>query len=71
MKKDLEKYNLSNSDIAYLIDQWIRGARNRTIMRDRLLNGLTYERLAEKHDLSVRQTKTIVYKGINTLIKYI
>lgn len=71
MNKNLDKYNLSNADIAYLINQWIRGARNRAIMRDRLLNGLTYERLAEKHDLSTRQTKNIVYKGINTLIKYI
>ena len=34
-------------------------------MADRLFNGSTYERLAEKYDLSTQQVKNIVYKAID------
>lgn len=47
------------------IDCWVRGRhaqRNRSIMKDRLLHGYTFEQLAEMHDLSVRQVKNIVYR---------
>lgn len=57
MQKNLDKYDLSNSEISFLIDQWIRNARDRAILKDRLINGMTFERLAEKHDMSVRQRK--------------
>ncbi len=53
------------SEIAGMIDEWIIGKnarRDREILKDRLLDGLTYEKLAEKHDMSVRQIKNIVYK---------
>jgi hypothetical protein len=46
------------------IDRWVRGrncARNRKILKERLLDGITFEALAEKHEMSVRQIKTIVY----------
>ena len=49
-----------------LIDEWILGRnaeRDRKILRRRLFDGITYERLAEEFDLSVRQVKNIVYKG--------
>lgn len=31
-------------------------------MKDRLINAMTYERIAEKYDLSVRYIKTLIYK---------
>ncbi len=51
-----------------MIDQWIRNERDRAILKDRLINGMTFERLAEKHDMSVRQTKNIVYKATERLV---
>lgn len=68
MQRNLDRFNLSNSEVSYLIDQWIRNERYRAILKDRLINGLTYERLAEKHDMSVRQTKNIVYKSTEKLV---
>ena len=68
MQRNLDRFNLSNSEVSYLIDQWIRNERDRAILKDRLINGLTYERLAEKHDMSVRQTKNIVYKSMEKLV---
>lgn len=56
--------DFSRSRIEHLIDEWIIGShaeRNRAILKRRLIDGLTYEALAEEFDLSVRQTKIIVY----------
>ena len=48
-----------------------RSERDRKILKLRLLDGLTYERLAEAVDMSVRQVKTIVYRCEKLLIKHI
>ena len=71
MRKNTERYNLSRSEIQYLIDQWIFNERDRLILADRLFNGTTYERLAEKYDLSTQQVKTIVYKAMDRLEKHL
>ena len=67
MQRNIDRFNLSNSEVCYLIDQWIRNERDRAILKDRLINGLTFERIAEKHDMSVLQTKNIVYKSMEKL----
>lgn len=54
---------LSRSEIEFRIYEWIHNERDRDILRRRLLDGVTYERLAEEFDLSVRQIKNIVYRG--------
>ena len=63
--------DLSCSQIEYLVDEWVRNQRDRAILKSRLLDGLTFERLSEKYDLSVTQTKTIVRKATDTLSKHI
>lgn len=55
--------DLSNTEISSLIDEWIRSERDRRVLKRRLLDGVRFEALAEEFDLSVRQVKTIVYKG--------
>ena len=71
MRKNTERYNLSRSELQYLIDQWIFNERDRLILADRLFNGTTYERLAEKYDLSTQQVKNIVYKAMDRLEKHL
>ncbi len=61
--------NLSNSEISYLIDEWIHSERDRKILKRRFIDGIVYEHLAEEFDLSVVKTKTIVYNGEKELIK--
>ena len=66
--------NLSRSEIEFLVDEWIVGKnaeRNRKILKRRLLEGVKYEALAEEFDLSVRQTKNIIYKAEEKLFKVI
>ena len=71
MRINIERYNLSRSELQYLIDQWIFNERHRIILSDRLFNGTTYERLAEKYDLSTQQVKNIVYKAMDRLEKHL
>ena len=63
--------DVSNSRIIFLIDEWIKSARDREIMKDRLINGFTYEALAEKYDMSVRQIKNIAYKNNDLLLRHL
>lgn len=66
--------DLPRSAIEHLIDEWIIGKnseRDRAILKRRLLDGICYEPLAEEFDLSVRQTKNIVYKSEMRLFKHI
>ena len=71
MRINIERYNLSRSELQYLIDQWIFNERHRIIVTDRLFNGTTYERLAEKYGLSTQQVKNIVYKAMDRLEKHL
>ena len=71
MQRNTDRFNIANSEIDYLIDQWIRSERDRAILKDRLINGMTFERLAEKHDMSVRQIQNIVYKSMDRLVSKI
>lgn len=63
--------DLSRSQIESLIDEWILSERDRKILKRRLLDGICFEPLAEEFDLSVRHTKTIVYKGEEKIFKHI
>ena len=61
----------SRSDIEYAINEWILNERNRNILKHRLLDGLTYERLSEEFDLSVQQIKNIVYKCQDRVFRHL
>jgi hypothetical protein len=65
MKHDLDTY--SRSEWEHLIDEYIFHERDRAILKRRLLDGICFEPLAEEFDMSVVQTKRIVYKAQNKL----
>lgn len=65
------KFEYSNSDIDHYIDEYIHSERNRRILKRKLIDGITYEALAEEFDLSVTSVKKIVLKGMDTLLKFI
>ena len=67
----LEDYNKSRSEVSAIIDEWIFNERNRSILKRRLFDGLTYEMLAEEFDLSVQQIKTIVYRCQDILFRHL
>ena len=59
----------TNSEIAALIDEHIHNARYREVRTDRFIEGLTFEKIAEKRDISTRQAQNIVYKAQNDLFR--
>lgn len=70
--------NLSHSAWEHLIDEWIFSERDRYILKRRLLDGVTYERLADELELderfigiSSRQIQAVVRKGVAVLLKRI
>ena len=50
-----------------IIDDRVFSERDRAILKRRWLDGICFEPLAEEFELSVRQTKRIVYKYEKTL----
>ena len=60
MKRKLPDY--TNEQIENLIASMIHSERDRRILRRRLIDGITYEKLAEEFELSVVQIKRIVYR---------
>lgn len=61
----------TNSQIASVIDEYIHNKRNRELLKRRYIDGSTFEELAEEFDLSVRQTKTIVYTAEKVIFSHI
>lgn len=61
----------TNSQIKELIDEWIHSERDRAILKRRLVDGITFEALAEEYDMSVRGMKYLVYKLQKTLFKHL
>lgn len=61
----------SNSRIREIIGEYIHSERDRAILCRRLIDGITFERLAEEFDLSPRQTREIVRKGETQIFKHL
>lgn len=61
----------SNSRIRELIAEWIHSERDRHILERRLIDGVTFERLAEEFEMSDRQMRRIVYRLQERLFKHL
>lgn len=61
----------TNSQIREIIGEYIHSERDRRIMERRLVDGITFEKLAEEFDLSVRAMKTIVYRCQVEIFKHV
>lgn len=68
---NLNDSNLSRSQIEHIINEWIFNKRHREILVDRLLDGMTYQEIAEKYDISIQSTKNIIYKAQDKLFKHL
>ena len=66
-----DAFNLSRTEWIELIDLWIFNETDRAILKRRLLDGRTYEQLAEEFNYSDRQIKTRVYKAEKQLFEHI
>lgn len=67
----IEDCGKPRSEWERLIDGWVFSERDRRILKLRLLDGLTFEALAEAVGMSVRQVKNIVYRRERQLYKHV
>ena len=66
--------DLSRTKIEFAIDEWIIGKnaeRDRKVLRRRLIDGVTFERLAEEQELSVSQVKRIIWKNAEIIFRHL
>lgn len=70
----MENYDLSRSEWEKIIDEYVIGRnseRNRKMLKRRLLDGVTYERLAEEFDMSVQNVCSTIYKCQDKVSKHL
>jgi len=70
----IHKISGNRNEISKAIDDCIIGfksIRNREILKDHFVDGLTFEEIAEKHSMSVRQVKKICYDNEPIIISYL
>ena len=66
-----EDYELSRSQWESIIDEWIFNEEDRKMLKRRLLDGITMERLAEEFNYSVQYTYKKVERGSKRLFNHI
>lgn len=59
--------SLSRSDWEHLIDEWILSERYRGILKRKILDDWSNERIAEREGLSVNGVKKIIARCVNVL----
>lgn len=69
--RNMNLENITNSRIKEVISEYIHSERDREILTDRYVNGYTFERIAEKQDMSTVQIKRIVYKNETAFFKHL
>lgn len=55
--------NYMKSELEHLIEEWVVGRnarRNKKIIRDKLIHGMTIPQVAAKYKLSETRTKTVI-----------
>ena len=63
--------HIKNSELVFLIDEFVRLERDREILKDHWFRGLTFEQLATKNRLSTNAIKNVIYGiGDKVLLKY-
>lgn len=68
----LNPYDERASDaIDEAINQWIHKEKYRTVLHLKLVDGLTYEEVAERMDMSPKGVQKIVYKAEDILFKHL
>lgn len=70
MKRKWKDGNYSNYRVSQVIDEYIHNARDREILRDKLVDDVTYDALAGKYGLTYERVKVIVKEGRRTLEQY-
>lgn len=73
----IELDDVTNEQIAQAIDSWIHSERDRIILKKRLIDGYTFQKISDhlhdehKIELSVRQLKNVIPRLEEKLFRHI
>ena len=70
MKKAWRDNQYSNHRVSAIIDVYVHDARDREIIREKLVDNTSYDALAGKYKLSYERIKDIVSDGRKTIDLY-
>ena len=74
MKHSACLFKATNEKISQTIDSYIKGRnaqRDRELLKRRLIDGVTFERLAEEFELSTNHVQRIIYAREQELLLYL
>ena len=58
-----------NDELSALIDKYVKGERERAILKRRLIDLILFEPLAEEFDMSVRGIQNVVHRAEEQLFR--
>ena len=64
-----EVKDYTNTEMAAAIDELIHNAKHRQMLKEKLIDGLTYAEIAERHEISERCAWTIICRNKDRLFK--
>jgi RAB protein geranylgeranyltransferase component A len=67
---NFDELNIPMYEVEMFIRNYIYSKRNRQIVKEKWFDNTTYEKLAEKYNLSSRQIMTIVGRAEDQLCRY-
>lgn len=67
---DIERYRKDRYELEDIIDRWVFDEATRGILKRKLLDGISYERIAEEFDVSTKTVQNKFYKGMQAVIQH-
>lgn len=61
----------TNSQIREIISEYVHNARDREIMRMRLIEGMTLEQISFEMNISVSTVKRVIFKNSYAIFKHV
>lgn len=61
--------NYKNSEIATVIDEWVHDEEHREMLKEKLIDGASFEEIAFDHSISTTSAKKTIYSYENEIEK--
>ena len=71
LKRSLDDIEYANSQIRYVIDEYIHSERDRNILKRRYIDGIYLEPLAVEFELTSKQISNIIAKYESVIFKHL
>lgn len=67
---DISRFRKDRYEIENIIDRWVFDALSREVLKRKLFDNISFERLAEELGISTKTAQNKYYKGIQTVVDH-